>query len=48
MKKVVYVFTKVLLEKGQKLRKLKKTNNLDSVPNLWRILGTKLVLLVDF
>ena len=39
--------TKLFLEKVWKLKKL-KTKNYENIYNLWRILGTKLLLLVDF
>ena len=38
---------KTILEKMQKMKKV-KTKNHENVLNLWRILGTKLVLLVNF
>ena len=43
---MVYLSTKLLLEKSAKNKQTNKNN--ESVHNLWRILGTKLVLLVDF
>ena len=44
LRKMAYMSTKLLLEKSGKKRKKKN----ESVLNLWRILGTKLFLLVDF
>ena len=42
------VSTKLLLEKSVKTKKKLKTKNDENFYNLWRILGTKLVFLVDF
>ena len=42
------VSTKLLLEKSVKTKKKIKTKNNENFYNLWRILGTKLVFLVDF
>ena len=47
LRKMAYVSTKLLLEKNANSKKL-KTKNHESVNNLWRILVTKLILLVDF
>ena len=46
--KMAYVSTKLILEKSVKTNKLIKTKNNENIYNIWRILGTKLVLLVDF
>ena len=43
-KKIVYVSTKLLLEKWKK----KEKKHYENIYNLWQILGTKQVLLVDF
>ena len=48
LKKMAQVSTKQLLEKSEKTKKLKDKKNNENVYNLWRILGTKQVLLVDF
>ena len=49
VEKIAYVSIKLLLEKSAKKRKRKKRRRKnESIHNLWRILGTKLVLLVDF
>ena len=45
--KIAYVSTKLLLEKNAKTNKKITTKNHESIHNLWRILGTKLVLVVD-
>ena len=47
MNKVVNVSTKLLLEKSAKTKKNLNKNH-ERVHNLWRTLGTKLVLLIDF
>ena len=47
VKRIVIGSTKLHSEKVQILRKI-KTKNQESVNNLWRILGTKPDLLVDF
>ena len=45
---MAYVSTKLLFLKGEEKRKEEKEEKNESVQNLWRILGTQLVFLVDF
>ena len=47
-RKIAFLSTKLLLEKSAKTKKKLKTKNHENVYNLWRILGTKLVVLEDF
>ena len=44
---MAWVSTKLHLEKSAKTKKIKNKND-ENIYNLWRILGTKLVFLVDF